>query len=66
VFRNISGSALYEAGLAVTARGVITASGLAPVDFARQVFKQLRVFSAADEELWFDMFRYGRLPGSAL
>ena len=61
-----SGSALYEAVPAVTDRGVITASGLAPVDFARQIFKQLRVFSAADEELWFDMFKHGRLPGSAV
>lgn len=61
-----SGSALYEAVPAVTDRGVITASGLAPVDFARQIFKQLRVFSAVDEELWFDMFKHGRLPGSAL
>jgi putative intracellular protease/amidase len=61
-----SGSALYEAVPAVTDRSVITASGLAPVDFARQIFKQLRVFSAADEELWFDMFKHGRLPRSAV
>lgn len=57
-----SGTALYEAVPAVTDRGVITASGLAPVEFAREIFRQLKIFSPADEELWFDMFRHGRIP----
>jgi putative intracellular protease/amidase len=61
-----SGTALYEAAPAVTDRGVITASGLSPVDFAREIFRQLRVFSASDDELWFDMFKNGRLPPSAV
>jgi putative intracellular protease/amidase len=61
-----SGVAFYEAGPAVSDRGVITASGLAPVEFAREIFRQLKIFSAADEELWFDMFRHGRLPQSAV
>jgi putative intracellular protease/amidase len=61
-----SGAALYEAVPAVSDRGVITASGLAPVEFARAIFKQLKIFSAADEELWFDMFRHGRLPHPAV
>jgi hypothetical protein len=37
----------------------------APIEFAREIFKQLRVFSPADEDIWFDMFRHGRLPQSA-
>lgn len=57
-----SGGALYEALPAVNDGGVITASGLAPVEFAREIFKQLQIFSAADEDLWFDMFKHGRLP----
>jgi putative intracellular protease/amidase len=57
-----SGEPLYEAVPAVADRGVITASGLSPVEFAREIFRQLGIFSAADEELWFDMFRHGRLP----
>jgi putative intracellular protease/amidase len=64
--REYSGGSLYEAVPAVTDQGVITASGLAPVEFAREIFRQMRVFSAADEELWFDMFRHGRLPQSAV
>ena len=61
-----SGEALYETGPAVNDGGVITASGLAPVEFAREIFSQLKVFGAADEELWFDMFKHGRLPESAV
>jgi putative intracellular protease/amidase len=61
-----SGAALYEAVPAVNDHGVITASGLAPVDFAREIFKELRIFTGADEELWFDMFKHGRLPQSAV
>ncbi len=61
-----SGAALYDPAPAVSDRGVITASGLAPVDFAREIFRKLRIFSAADEELWFDMFKSGRLGESAV
>jgi putative intracellular protease/amidase len=61
-----SGAAHYEPGPAVRDGGVITASGLAPVEFAREIFRQLKVFSASDEDLWFDMFKHGRLPQSAV
>ena len=61
-----SGAALYQLEPAVSDGGVITASGLAPVEFAREIFRQLKVFSAADEDIWFDMFKHGRLPQSAV
>jgi putative intracellular protease/amidase len=61
-----SGVSLYQDAPAVSDGGIITASGLAPVDFAREIFRELKIFSAADEELWFDMFRHGRLPESAV
>jgi hypothetical protein len=51
---------------AVNDRGVITASGLAPIEFAREIFKQLRIFTAANEELWFEMFKHGRIPQAAV
>jgi putative intracellular protease/amidase len=57
-----SGASLYEAVPSVNDQGVITASGLAPVEFAREIFSQLRIFTAADEELWFDMFKHGQVP----
>ena len=61
-----SGGPLYEAVPAVNDRGVITASGLAPIEFAREIFKQLRIFTPANEQLWFDMFKHGRIPEHAV
>lgn len=61
-----SGTTLYDTALAVNDRGVITASGLAPVEFALEIFKQLKIFSATDQEIWFDMFKHGRIPQSAV
>ena len=60
-----SGAPHYVTEPAVTDRGVITASGLASVDFARHVFAQEGVFSKSDEALWFEMYKSGRLPGTA-
>jgi putative intracellular protease/amidase len=60
-----TGAAHYVTTSAVTDRGVITASGLASVDFAREVFAMLEVFSSADRALWFDMYKSGRLPGNS-
>jgi putative intracellular protease/amidase len=56
------GSALYDPSLVVRDRGLITASGLGAVDFAREIFAELGVFSAPDEALWYDMFKHGKLP----
>ncbi len=61
-----SGAAHYVLAPAVTDRGVITASGLASVDFAREVFALLGVFTSADQALWFDMYKSGQLPDTAV
>lgn len=58
------GSESYEPSPAVRDRGLITASGLAPVDFAREIFDELGVFSPSDSALWFDMFKHGQMPNS--
>ena len=60
-----SGGAHYRESPAVRDRGVITASGLAPVDFAHAIFAELRLFNDEDAALWFDMFKNGRLPQAA-
>jgi putative intracellular protease/amidase len=57
-----SGAAHYVTAPTVTDRGIITASGLASVDFARHVFAHEKIFSATDEALWFDMYKSGQLP----
>ena len=56
------GAPHYVDALAVRDRRVITASGLGNVDFARAIFAELALFDSADEELWFEMFKHGRLP----
>lgn len=61
-----SGAAHYVTNPAVTDRGVITASGLASVDFAREMLALLDVFSSADQALWYDMYKSGQLPNSAV
>ena len=42
------------------------AHALAELEFALENFRELKVFSAADEQLWFDMFKHGRLPQSTV
>jgi putative intracellular protease/amidase len=55
----------YVDALAVRDRGVITASGLGPVEFAREIFEELGVFSEADRPVWFHLFKHGRMPEPA-
>jgi putative intracellular protease/amidase len=57
-----SGATHYLDVLAVRDRHLITASGLGSIDFAREIFAELEVLSGADQELWFDMFKHGKLP----
>ena len=59
-----AGASHYIDAAAVRDRHVITATGLAPVDFAREIFAELQVFTPADEALWYAMFKDGRLPAA--
>lgn len=61
-----AGAENYVAAPAVTDRHVITASGLASVDFARAIFAELGILSAENQALWFDMFKHGKLPQAAV
>lgn len=47
---------------AVRDRNLITASGLAPVEFAKEIFEELGIFSKDDLALWSLMHRSGRIP----
>jgi putative intracellular protease/amidase len=55
-------SANYVSAPAVRDRGLITASGLADVEFAREIMTELEVLSEGDRELWAGLFRSGRVP----
>jgi putative intracellular protease/amidase len=58
-------AAHYVDAPAVRDRGLITASGLADVEFAREIMAELGVLSAADRDLWTTLFRSGRLETGA-
>ena len=52
----------YVDDLAVTDEKIITASGLGSVELAREVIRELKIYSPADTALWFDMFKRGFMP----
>ncbi len=49
------GEAFYREEPAVTGNGVITASGMAPLDFARQILKCLDVATPETLDLWYKL-----------
>ena len=55
----------YRNELAVRDGGLITASGVGPVEFAREIFEELGVFSAGDRAAWYRLFKYGEMPAGA-
>lgn len=58
-------AAAYVDAPAVRDRGLITASGLGDVEFAREIMAELNVLSPGDRDLWTKIFREGRLPTGA-
>jgi putative intracellular protease/amidase len=58
-----SDAAQYVDVPAVRDRGLITASGLADVEFARELFEELEVLTPADRAQWAQIFRSARPPG---
>lgn len=56
----------YVHAPAVRDRKLITASGLADVEFARELFEELDVLSAEERASWAQIFRSARLPDEAL
>jgi putative intracellular protease/amidase len=57
-----AGASRYVDALAVRDGGLITASGVGATEFAREIFDELDVFSAADRPIWYHLFKYGALP----
>ena len=52
----------YVDDLAVRDRKLITASGLADVEFAREIFEELGVMSPPQRALWSQVFRTAKMP----
>ncbi len=57
-----TGAAEYVDEPAVRDRGLITASWLADVEFAAELFNELGVLRESERALWTRMFRGGRFP----
>ena len=57
------GAAHYDAeALAVTDHGVITASGVGGVEFAREVIRALDLYDESDIGMWYRLFKHGVPP----
>ncbi len=54
----------YADELAVTDQKIITASGLGSIVFGREVIRELDIYSEADTQVWFEMFKHGVYPTS--
>ncbi|PES31042.1 glutamine amidotransferase, partial [Priestia megaterium] len=50
---NYKGEKLYEVGPVVSDNNMITASGVAPLEFARDVLKKLDVFASNTLDSWY-------------
>ena len=57
-------AANYVDAPAVRDRGLITASGLGDVEFARELFEELGVLTEKQRGFWADIFRNARLPSA--
>jgi putative intracellular protease/amidase len=53
------GEAYYQNSLAVTDKNFITANGIAPIEFAREVFKTIGLYDDDGIEKWFQLFKNG-------
>ena len=54
------GAGQYNDSPAVTAGDLITASGTAPLDFAREIFRRLDVYTPAVLEAWYGLYKTGQ------
>ena len=62
---NYTDAALYADAPAVRDRGLITASGLADVEFAEEIMAELAVLSEEGRAYWTKLFRGGRLQAGS-
>jgi putative intracellular protease/amidase len=53
----------YSNSLAVTDENIITANGIAPIEFARDIFQKIKLYSDDEIEKWFQLFKNGIWTG---
>jgi putative intracellular protease/amidase len=54
--------ALYVDELAISDQAIVTASGLGSLEFAREIFRLLKLYDDPDLHAWYEMFKNGLLP----
>lgn len=54
---NYKGETLYEKGPAVSDENLVTASGIAPLEFAVEVLKKLDVFAPDTLRSWYKLYK---------
>lgn len=54
-----SGDENYLNSLAVTDKNLITAKGIAPIEFAREIFMKIELYNPENIEKWFQLFKHG-------
>lgn len=57
-----SGDRHYQDSLAVTDENIITANGIAPIEFSREIFKAIELYHDDHIEKWFQLFKNGIWP----
>jgi putative intracellular protease/amidase len=55
-----AGAANYQDAPAVRAPGLITAGGMAPLEFAREIFAELELFDPEVLEAWYQLYKTGK------
>ncbi len=56
---NYSGEENYQNSLAETDKNIITANRIAPIEFAREIFKTIELYAEDNIEKWFQLFKNG-------
>lgn len=56
---NYDGKDYYKDDLAVTDKNLITANGIAPIEFTREILKKVELYEEKDIEKWFQLFKNG-------
>ncbi len=49
----------YQHTLATTNKNIITANGIAPIEFATEIFREIKLKSETEIEKWFQLFKNG-------
>jgi len=54
-----AGEKNYINSFAVTDQNIITACGIAPIEFAKEIFRKIELYSEQNIEKWFQLFKNG-------